>query len=163
MAASSPHAGGETAGEPRWQSVAAVGMLTSMVTEQLEHTRTQLTLMEQARPSRRDARILDDETVSETLRVYGQMADDYRDLFAEQARRWQRPDLTAPERVQVGAYAELVAQQRAALADLLALTREIAPHTIEKVMATSDAELGLQALLGPRFRAPNTDCGRGAG
>jgi hypothetical protein len=127
-------------------------MLASVVTEQLEHTLAQLALMEQARPSRPDARILDDHTVSETLRVYGQMAADYRDLFAEQARRWAAQDLTAVERVQVAAYAELVTEQRAALADILALTREIQPHTIEKIMATSDLDLGLQVLLGSRHQ-----------
>ncbi len=75
--------------QPTWQPVAAAGVLTSVVAEQLAHTRSQLTPMQQARPSRPDARILDDHTVSETLRVYGQMADDYRTLFAEQGRRWQ--------------------------------------------------------------------------
>jgi len=75
--------------QPTWQPVAAVGMLTSVVAEQLEHTRAQLALMEQARPARADARILDDHTVAETRRVYGQMAQDYRTLFAEQGRRWQ--------------------------------------------------------------------------
>jgi hypothetical protein len=57
--------------QPSWQPVAAVGMLTAVVTEQLAHTRAQLALMEQARPTRPDARILDDHTISETLRVYG--------------------------------------------------------------------------------------------
>ncbi|HZD14339.1 MAG TPA: hypothetical protein VE196_04275 [Pseudonocardiaceae bacterium] len=51
-----------------------------------------------ARPTRTDARILDDHTVSETLRVYGQMSADYRDLFTEQGRRWQAdPALSATE------------------------------------------------------------------
>jgi hypothetical protein len=93
--------------QPTWQPLAAVGTLTSIVTEQLEHTRTQLALMEQARPSRPDARILDDHTVAETLRVYGQMAQDYRALFAEQGRRWQaQTTLSATQRAQVDAYVE---------------------------------------------------------
>ena len=138
--------------QPTWQPVAAVGMLTSVVAEQLEHTRAQLALMEQARPSRPDARILDDHTVSETLRVYGQMADDYRDLFAEQGRRWQaETTLTATSRAQVDAYIELVEHQRRALDEILALTREIQGRTIEKIMAKSDLELGIEALLGPGY------------
>ncbi len=138
--------------EPTWQPVAAVGMLTSMVAEQLEHTRAQLTLMEQARPSRPDARILDDSTVSETLRVYGQMAQDYRELFAEQGRRWQADTtLTTTSRAAVDAYVELVEHQLRALDDILALTREIQGRTIEKIMAKSDLELGIEALLGPGY------------
>lgn len=77
------------------------------------------------------------------------MADDYRSLFAEQGRRWQaEPTLTPADRAQVDAYVALVAEQVAALDAILALAREIEGHTIEKVLATSDLELGLQALLG---------------
>jgi hypothetical protein len=141
--------------QPTWQPVAAVGMLTAVVAEQLEHTRTQLALMEQARPARPDARILDDDTVSETLRVYGQMAHDYRELFAEQGRRWQADAaLSATTRTQVDAYAELVEAHLRALDDILALTREIQGHTIEKIMAKSDLELGIEALLGPGYLRP---------
>ncbi len=64
-----PRSGTERDEQPAWQPVAAVGMLTSVVQEQLDHTRAQLALMDQARPCRPDARILDDHTVSETLRV----------------------------------------------------------------------------------------------
>jgi hypothetical protein len=135
--------------QPTWQPVAAVGMLTAVVAEQLEHTRAQLALMEQARPARPNAKILDDHTVSATLRVYGQMAKDYRDLFAEQGRRWQADTtLTTTSRAQVDAYVELVEAQRVALDDILALTREIQGRTIEKIMAKSDLELGIEALLG---------------
>jgi hypothetical protein len=138
--------------QPTWQPVAAVGALTAVVAEQLEHTRAQLALMEQARPSRPDARILDDHTVSETLRVYGQMAADYRNLFAEQGRRWQaETTLTTTARQAVDAYAELVDAHLVALDDMLALTRQIQGHTIEKIMAKSDLELGLEALLGPGY------------
>ena len=46
------------------------------------------------------------------------------------------------------AYAELVDAHLTALDDLLALTQEIQGHTIEKIMAKSDLELGIEALLG---------------
>jgi hypothetical protein len=136
--------------QPSWQPVAAVGMLTAVVAEQLAHTRAQLALMEQARPTRPDARILDDHTISETLRVYGQMAEDYRDLFAEQGRRWQAETTPGtPTRQAIDAYAEVVDAHLAALDDMLALTRQIQGHTIEKIMTKSDLELGIEALLGP--------------
>ncbi|MGH3833583.1 MAG: hypothetical protein ACRDRS_24630 [Pseudonocardiaceae bacterium] len=137
--------------QPIWQPVTAVGMLTTIVAEQLEYTRSQLALLEQARPSRPDAKILDDHTVAETLRVYGTMSEDYRALFAEQGRRWRaETTLTPAARAKIDAYTELVTEQLAALDAILALAREIEGHTIEKVLATSDLELGIQALLGGR-------------
>jgi hypothetical protein len=138
--------------EPTWQPATAVGTLTAVVAEQLDFTREQLALMEQARPGRLDAKVLDDHTVSETLRVYGVMAEDYQTLFAVQGRRWQDDkDLSPALREKVDAYIALVDQQIQALDAILELTREIAGHTIEKVMAKSDLELGLETLLGPHF------------
>lgn len=138
--------------QPTWQPVAAVGMLTAVVAEQLAHTRAQLALMEQARPTRPDARILDDDTIFETLRVYGQMAEDYRDLFAEQGRRWQAETTPGtPTRHAIDGYGALVDAHLAALGDMLALTRQIQDHTIEKIMTKSDLELGIEALLGPGY------------
>jgi len=41
---------------------------------------------------------------------------------------------------------------------MLALARQIQGHTIEKIMAKSDLELGLEALLGPGcFLRPGPD------
>jgi hypothetical protein len=84
--------------------------------------------------------------------VYGQMAQDYRTLFAEQGRRWQtQTTLTTTTRTAVDAYVELVEAHLTALDDILALTREIQGHTIEKILAKSDLELGIEALLGPGY------------
>jgi len=101
-------------------------MLTAVVTEQLKHTRDLLALMEQAQPSRPDARIIDNYTVSETLRIYGQMAVNYRSLFAEQGRRWQA-ETTSNAAIQqaVNAYTKLVDEHLAVLNELLTLTRQV--------------------------------------
>ena len=124
---------------PIWRPVAAVEMLSAVVTEQLKHTRALLALMEQARPSRPDAMILDDYTVSEALRIYGQMAVDYRRVFAEQGRRWQAetpPD--AAIRQAIDAYTKLVDEHLTVLDNLLPLARQVQNHTLEKIMAKSD-------------------------
>jgi len=120
---------------PIWRPVAAVDMLTAVVTEQLKHTRALMTLIEQARPSRPDATILDDYTVSETLRIYGQMAIDYRRVFAEQGRRWQAEttsDVTI--RQAIDAYAKLVDEHLTVLDDLLTQAQQVQNHTLEKIM-----------------------------
>lgn len=140
--------------EPTWQPVSAVIPLTAMVAAQLADTRTALALIEQARPSRPDAKILADEDVSEILRVYGVMATDYEYLFAEQGRRWQQMGLSAAQRGAVDAYVALVEAHRQALAAVLALAREIEPWTIEKILAKTDLELDAEALTN-RFGRPH--------
>ena len=124
---------------PIWRPVAAVGMLSAVVTEQLKHTRAVLALMEQAQPSRPDAMILDDYTVSEALRIYGQMAVDYRRVFAEQGRRWQAETTTGTTiRHTIDAYTKLVDEHLTVLDNLLPLARQVQNHTLEKIMAQND-------------------------
>jgi hypothetical protein len=80
------------------------------------------------------------------------MAEDYRDLFAEQGRRWQAettPDTST--RHAIDAYVAVVGAHLAALDDLLALTRQIQDHTLEKIMTKSDLELGIETLLGSGY------------
>ncbi len=79
----------EGRGEPVWQPASRVGPWTLMVLEQLAHSRDMWATLEQARPTRPGAAVLDDATVSRTREVYGQMARDYRELYAAQARRWR--------------------------------------------------------------------------
>ncbi|MFI0454531.1 hypothetical protein [Actinomadura sp. 6N118] len=132
--------------EPTWRPVRDVGMMTTVVAEQLAHSKEMLEMFEQARPDRPNARVLDDHTVAETRRVYGQMAADYEELFGEQGRRWQALTLGKATRRLVDAYVAVVDEHRQVLADILALNEQIAEWTIEKVMATGDAELGLRSL-----------------
>ncbi|MBV9447323.1 MAG: hypothetical protein JO345_15680 [Streptosporangiaceae bacterium] len=76
----------------------------------------------------------------------------YRNLFAGQGRRRPaEPTPTTTARQAVDADVALVEAHLAALDDLLALTGQIQGHTIEKIMAKSDLELGLEALLGPGY------------
>ena len=136
MTRRSPASGsGHLPRSPIWRPVTAVGMLTAVVAEQLKHTRAQLALLEQARPGRPDARIVDNYTVSEILRLYGQLAADYRRLFAEQGRRWRAEtsaDTAARDAVEV--YLELVTANLAVLDELLTLARQMQDHTLEKIM-----------------------------
>lgn len=147
--AAEPGGDGHGGPEPHWQPISRVGLLSTHVAEQLADSRAQLALLEQARPSRPAARVLDDHLLGEVRRVYGQMAADYRALFAEQARRWNSD--TPPEHpaaAQLAEYTRLVTEHLQVLGEILTLAEEIAPHTIESVLAANDAELGLRALLG---------------
>lgn len=142
---SRPSGVGRKQKRPIWRPVAAVGMLTAVVNEQLKHTRDLLALMEQARPSRPDARIVDDYTVSETLRIYGQMAVDYRSLFAEQGRRWQAETISNTTiRQAVNAYTQLVDEHLAVLRDLLTLARQVQSYRFEKATAKKRPRTGTE-------------------
>ena len=90
---------------------------------------------------------------SETLRVYGVMAEDYERLFAEQGRRWQAQVLDPAARDDVEVYVALVGDHLDLLAEILALARAIEPWTIEKVLAKTDLELGVAAMTN-RFGRP---------
>ncbi len=138
-------------GQRVWHPVSMVPALTVVVDEQLAHSRTMLAKLEKARPTRPDAAVLDDATVSETRRVYGRMATDYRELFATQAQAWQaEAGLDVATRARVENFTARVDEHLVVLDAILALMDEVAPYTIEAVMGRSDLELGLEALLGYR-------------
>ncbi|WP_433513753.1 hypothetical protein ACQP2T_61110 [Nonomuraea sp. CA-143628] len=79
--------------------------------------------------------------------VFSQTAEDNA-MFAEQGRRWAaEPDLTADQREGVERYQELVEQITAETSVVLAIADQLADVTIEKFMAKSDLEVGIEALL----------------
>jgi hypothetical protein len=73
-------------------------------------------------------------------------------LFQNQADRWKAtPDLTGTQRDGVTAYEALIAELRQVNSEVLAVAAELAHGTIETVLAKSDLELGIEALMrGPR-------------
>ena len=129
-------------GEPNWQPVTAVTMMAGMLTGQLAANREQLELLGRAR---REPRLLDDATVDRVKKVFGVQRDDMW-LWEENGRRWQALDLDTATRAQVDGYMSLAAQFATTSTEVLALADEIAGGTINKVMAKSDLELGIEAL-----------------
>jgi hypothetical protein len=109
---------------------------------QLAANREQLELLERAR---REPWLLDDATVDRVKKVFGVQRDDMW-LWEENGRRWQALDLDTATRAQVDGYMSLAAQFATTNTAVLALADEIAGGTINKVMAKSDLELGIEAL-----------------
>jgi hypothetical protein len=83
--------------------------------------------------------------VDRVKKVFGGQRDDMW-LWEENGRRWQAFDLDTATRAQVDGYMSLAAQFAATNTEVLALADEIAGGTINKVMAKSDLELGIEAL-----------------
>jgi hypothetical protein len=82
-------------------------------------------------------------------RTFGRTREDLVRLWAEQARRWASLEgLGASRRRAVARFGELVERELALVEEILALAGRLEAGTIETVMAKSDLQLGLEALLG---------------
>ncbi|MDP9850259.1 hypothetical protein [Streptosporangium lutulentum] len=128
--------------EPIWQPLSMLAVLSVHVKEGGTAAREHRAALEKGRFA---PRVLDDATVARVKKVFTQTAEDNA-LFAEQGRRWAAEDLTPVQRNQVERYAALVAELQRETTAILALADELATTTIETVLATSDLELGVEAL-----------------
>ena len=97
---------------------------------------------------------LDDYTVNRVIAAYTQQQGDLW-LYAEQLTRWEAQARTPAQRAEVAELTQRLATLRANIATILDLAARLKPQTIDTILARSDAELGLDALLGavtPRGR-----------
>ncbi|MGP3691203.1 hypothetical protein ACTVZO_42165 [Streptomyces sp. IBSNAI002] len=118
----------------------------------VDHTRRWLVDVKENADALEEARtkphVLADTDVVRVKRVYTEQADDLV-LFEEQAEKWgQLPDLSPSRRQKLRTLNEQLAELRGLNKKVLELADELAKGTIDTVMAASDAELGLAALLG---------------
>lgn len=135
-------------GEPIWWPVSDVDMMTAVVLEQLAANREQLRTLE---PARRSPQLLDDHTVGRIKQVFGEQRDDMW-LWVETGERWQAQDLNAVVAAKVDQYVEAFAASNTVI---LALADELAAGTIEKTLAKSDLELGVETVVAAVSRAAN--------
>src|SRR4051812_24365393 len=69
-------------------------------------------------------------------------------IYAEQIRRWRAEGPSAAQRRELGRLEEQNRRLRQVTTDVLALARELRNGASNRIMAMSDLELGLQAILG---------------
>src|SRR6266487_323522 len=91
--------------------------------------------------------VLDDFTVNRIKQVFGTQKNDFW-LFEEQLKRWQAGQLTDEQRAEVMRLVEQMRRLRENNTRVLELAGELSKGTIDKIMAKSDAELGLEFLMG---------------
>ncbi len=129
--------------QPQWQPISMLPTLDRHIDGMLEADREQYETLLEAKPK---PYVLDNATVARIISVFSTQAKDFW-LFEEQLKRWQSGTLTAAQRQEV----ERLLMQMHALREnnekILVLARELAQGTIEKQLAKSDAELGLEFLL----------------
>ena len=128
----------------RGYPISKLGWFTSHIREGVEATSRQLELLQ---PARARPYLLDDATVARIVQVHHDQAEDLT-LFQNQADRWKTdPGLTATQRAELAVYETLIAQLRQVNAEVLAVADELSRGTIDTVLAKSDLELGIEALM----------------
>jgi hypothetical protein len=130
----------------QWQPISALPLIGSMIDDFLDEVEKQHANLH-ARRSK--PHVLDDHTVGRVIKVYSAQAEDLW-LYEEQLSRWKSLNLTPPQRQEVDRLAAQIPTIRERIAAILALAEELKKGTIESVLAKSDLELGLEALLGNR-------------
>jgi len=127
---------------PQWQPLSALAQIARDIDEQFANTQEQYeTLLEvRDRPH-----VLDDATVARFMRLITDELE-FLPVYREQLARWYQSRPASGQVIeldrltrQLDRWGELLGKQRA-------LAQEISAGTIEKVMAKSDLELGIEAL-----------------
>jgi len=128
---------------PQWQPIERLPLLTTHIDGMLESATEQYETLQLAKPK---PFVLDDHTVGRVIQVYTTQQGDLW-LFDEQLRRWERGPLTSAQRQEVERLAGQMLQLHEVISAILRLAEQLQERTIEKVLAKSDAELGLEMLL----------------
>jgi hypothetical protein len=131
------------ADQPDWQPISRLDLIGSMIDGMLQDAEKhyQTVLEASAKPH-----ILDDHTVSRVFEVFESQKDDLW-LFEEQLARWKMDKLSGAQRHEVDRLTEQLGRCRTVIDSILSLAEQLKEGTIEKVLAKSDLELGLDFLF----------------
>jgi len=128
---------------PQWQPIERLALVASHIDGMLESATEQYETLQLAKPK---PFVLDNYTVGRVIDAFTTQQDDLW-LFDEQLRRWERGTLTTAQRQEVERLAGQVLQLHEVITAILRLADELKEGTIEKQLAKSDVELGIEALL----------------
>jgi len=130
-------------GEPSWQPIGRLPVIASLIDGGLRDGREHYATLLKARPK---AYVLDDATIARTKRVNDEGLE-WCGVYDEQLRRWRRQRLTDAQRREIDRLEGALRELRLVLAQILALADELGRGTIERQLAKSDLEVGLEYLL----------------
>jgi hypothetical protein len=132
--------------QPDWQPISRLLLIGSMIDGMLRDAEEHYQTLLQAAPK---PHVLDDYTVGRVFEVFGRQKDDLW-LFEEQLVRWKMDKLSVGQREEVDRLTEQLGRCRTVIESILSLAEQLQQGTIEKVLAKSDLELGLEFLLSKR-------------
>ncbi len=128
---------------PHWQPLTALPLIASLIDGELadgqEHHATLLSVRDRSY-------VLDDATIERSIKLHTEQRD-FLGVFAEQLARWRHEQPTDAQRRELDRLEGRLERLRAVLENILQLAEELKQGTIERVLAKSDLELGLEALL----------------
>jgi hypothetical protein len=128
---------------PQWQPIEKLPILAPHIDGMLETANEQYNNLQEARPK---PHVLDDYTVRRVIEVFTTQQNDLW-LFDEQLTRWKAGKLTTEQSKEVERLVDQMKRLREVVTAILALADERKERTIEKVLAKSDVEIGLEALF----------------
>ena len=128
---------------PQWQPIERLALMATHIDGMLESASEQYETLQLAKPK---PYALDDYTVGRVIEVFTTQQGDLW-LFDEQLRRWEHGTLTSAQRQEVERLAGQMLQLHEVVSAILRLAEQLQERTIEKVLAKSDVELGLETLL----------------
>jgi hypothetical protein len=127
-----------------WQPISQIKLIASMIDDALGDTSEHLQTLTRARAR---PHILDDATIDRVERVHTEQME-FVDIYTQQIARWRTEKPSPAQTRELDRMQERNQQLRVVTADVLALASELRKGTIDRVLAMTDLELGLQALLG---------------
>ncbi len=130
-------------GEPSWQPISMLATIASLIDGALVDGREHYATLLQARPK---PYVLDDAMIERTKRVNGEGVE-WCDVYDQQLRRWRGQRLSDAQRREITRLEGVNRELRSVLTQTLDLAGELAGGTIERQLAKSDVELGLEYLL----------------
>jgi hypothetical protein len=129
--------------QPQWQPISMLQTITRHIDGMLQEAERQ---QDHVRQAQRKPWVLDDYTVKRVMEVFTVQKNNLW-LFDTQIECWQAGTLTDEQRKEVERLVGQMHKLRAAIVDILAMAAELSKGTIEKQMAKSDEQLGLEYLM----------------
>jgi hypothetical protein len=132
---------------PQFQPISMLSTVATVIDGGLQNARALLAPLSEARhkPHVLDDAIVDDAIVDRSIAYFSEGLE-FVPILTEQLKQWQETSLTVVQSKEVSRLQALIEPLRAAYAEGLALAQELSGGTIDKIMAMSDVELGLEAL-----------------
>jgi len=123
-------------------------MIAAHIDGMLQADREQYETLLEAKPK---PHVLDDSTVNRVIAAFTTQRNDFG-LFDQQLQRWAALPLSDQQRHEVERLVEQMRLLRENNEQVLTLARELSTGTIDKVMAKSDVEQGLEMLMKGRSK-----------
>lgn len=128
---------------PNWQPLTALPLIASLIDGELADGQEHYAALLAARDR---PHVLDDATVERSIKLHTEQRD-FLGVFAEQLERWRNDQPTDAQHRELDRLEGQLERLRAVLEDILQLAAELKQGTIERVLAKSDLELGIEALM----------------